>query len=418
MATSRSKTDADWAALRGEVMDAFSPGAPVEEAALFSGRITQIKALKDTVLQRGRHAVLFGERGVGKTSIANVIGLTMRSPNKEALCVRVNCDPTDSFTSIWKKVFKRMTYASTDKSIKKISDDIQGDLSPDDVQLLLSEFNENQIPIIVLDEFDRIQDEKTNQLVADTIKALSDYSVNATLIIVGVAEDISSLIRGHESITRSLIQVKMPRMSNEEIKQIILTRYKRCGITTDENAIWKMARLSRGLPYYAHSIAMYSAIYCIENKRTEVKHEDIDNALGSSIAVLDQSIKEIYVKATRSQRGEDTLYPFVLLACAYADVDELGRFQQVAVVNPLNKLTDKEYPTSTFAKHMNAFCEPDRGSVLKKHGSARNFRYCFSDPMFQPYVILKGISEGRVIDEEVPIFAAIPQMLLPFSTEN
>lgn len=413
MATFKPKSDTDWENLRMELMGAFSPGAPVEEADLFSGRTTQIEALKDAVLQRGRHAVLFGERGVGKTSIANVMKLIMTHPTKQVIYVRVNCDPTDTFVSIWKKVFKRMNYEAGTET-KKISDDFGADLSPDDVQLVLSEFTENQIPIIVLDEFDRIQDDKTNQLVADTIKALSDYSVNTTLIIVGVADDVASLIKGHESITRSIIQVKMPRMSKDEIRQIILTRYNRCGISTDENAIWKITRLSRGLPYYAHSLAMYAAIYCVNNKKTVVKHDDIDAALESSIAELDQSTKEKYVKATRSQRGEDTLYPYVLLACAYADVDELGRFQQVAVAAPLKKLTGKDYPTSTFAKHMNAFCEDDRGAVLMRGGGTRNYRYYFSDPMFQPFVILKGIREGRMIDEDAPIFSAIPQLEFPF----
>jgi Cdc6-like AAA superfamily ATPase len=404
----------DWSALRAEVTEAFSPGAPVQERDLFSGRATQIALLEDAVNQRGRHAIVFGERGVGKTSLVNVLPLVMHRPNRELIYVRVNADPTDDFVSLWKKVFKRMSYvaSSIDGPItKRLSEDFGSALTPDDVQLVLSEFSNNHVPIIVLDEFDRLKDKTTNQLVADTIKALSDYSVNATVVVVGVAEDVSTLIEGHESITRSLIQIRMPRMSTEELKQVVLTRYSRCGIQTDADAVWKIIFLSRGLPYYTHLLAMHSARYAIDHRKVVVTHDDVDKALEDALTELDQSIKEKYVLAVRSQRAEDTLYAPVLLACAFAATDELGRFQQAAVAAPLNKIVPgKTYQASTFALHMNAFCEADRGCVLQRFGSARNYRYRFADPMMQPYVILKGLNEGRLNDEIAEIFATKPQL--------
>lgn len=416
---SEPRTADDWSVLRAEITEAFSPGAPVQERDLFSGRASQIAALEDAVNQRGRHAIVYGERGVGKTSLANVLPLVMQRPNKELIYVRVNADPSDTFVSLWKKVFKRMTYivAGLDGTVtKKISEDFAAELSPDDVQLVLSEFTNNHIPIIVLDEFDRIKDKATTQLVADTIKALSDYSVNATIVVVGVAEDVSTLIHGHESITRSLIQIKMPRMSTEELKQLVLTRYSRCGIATDADAVWKIVFLSRGLPYYSHLLAMHAARYAIDNRKLVVEHADVDQALDGAITELDQSIKEKYVMAVRSQRSEDTLYAPVLLACAFAVTDELGRFQQTAIAAPLNRIMPgKNYQASTYALHMNAFTEQERGCVLQRFGTARNYRYRFADPMMQPYVILKGLNDGRLNDDVAEIFSTRPQMDIPFS---
>lgn len=411
-------TPEDWAAMRADVTSAFSPGAPVLEKDLFAGRSAQIEALEDAVNQRGRHAIVFGERGVGKTSLVNILGLVSNRPTREVIYVRVNGDPTDSFTSLWKKVFKRMTYVtqtSLGPVTKRISEDLEATLAPDDVQLILDDFSANQMPIIVLDEFDRIKNKAATQLVADTIKALSDYSVNATVVVVGVAEDVSALIEGHESITRSLIQIKMPRMSTEELKQLVVTRYARCGLKTDEDAVWKIIFLSRGLPYYAHLLAMNAARYAIDHRKIVVRHDDVDRALDSSIGELDQSIREDYVRAVSSQRGEDTLYSSVLLACAFAATDELGRFQQAAVTAPLNKLiAGKNYQAATFAMHMNAFCTEERGHVLQRSGTPRNYRYRFSDPMMQPFVILKGLNEGRLTDEIAEIFSTKPQLEIQF----
>lgn len=420
----KQMNEADWAALRSDVTEAFSPGSPVQERDLFSGRSAEIALLEDAVAQRGRHAIVFGERGVGKTSLANVLPLILQRPNRQLIYVRVNSNPTDSFVSLWKNVFKRLTYETSTangSTTRKISEDFGSEITPDDVQLVLQEFGENQMPIIVLDEFDRIKSRDVTRLVADTIKALSDYSVNATVVIVGVAENISELIEGHESITRCLVQVRMPRMSTDEMKQLVLTRYSRCGLKTDADAVWKIIFLSRGLPYYTHLLAMHAARHAIDNRRLTVVHEDVDKSLQFAISELDQSIKEKYVTATRSQRAQDTLYAPVLLACAFAATDELGRFQQTAVTEPLNKISQrpggKPYQASTFALHMNAFTEEGRGWILQRWGTARNFRYRFTDPMMQPYVILKGLSEGRLTDEIAEIFSTRPQMSFSFPTD-
>lgn len=401
--------------MRAEVTDAFSPGAPVQERDLFSGRAAQIAALQDAVLQRGRHAIVYGERGVGKTSLANVLKAVMHKPTRELVYVRVNADPTDSYSTLWKKVFKRLSYETRSSDgaaiTKKVADDFQAVLTPDDVQLVLDDFSASSIPIIVLDEFDRLEDRQATRLVADTIKALSDYSVKATVVIVGVADSVATLIEGHESISRSLIQVKMPRMTVDELKQLIVSRYKRCGMKTDENAVWKIIFLSRGLPYYAHLLGMHAARSAIDQRRAAVTHADVNQAIEGALAELDRSITEKYVIATRSQRADDTLYGPVLLACAFATTDELGGFQQSAVGAPLNKiLRGKNYQAATFALHMNAFTDESRGRVLQRTGTPRSYRYRFSDPMMQPYVILRGLREGLLTDETAEIFATKPQL--------
>ncbi len=373
--------------------------------------------LVDTVQQRGRHAVVFGERGVGKTSITNILGLVLRGPRRDVIAVKVNADPQDTFGSIWKKVFKRLNYETQRDGgavvLRTIADDYVGILSPDDVQLELSNFAANQIPLIVLDEFDRISDKSVTQLMADTIKALSDYSVNATIVIVGVAEDVTGLIKGHESIARSLIQVRMPRMSPDELAQIISSRYKKCGLGVDDEALWKMTFLARGIPYYAHLLGMHAARAAIKKRQASVDASCIEAALSASVAELDASIKDRYFAAVRSQRSDETMFAPVLLACALAKTDELGAFQQAAVTEPLNRIVPgKSYKPSTFAFHMNAFCEEQRKKVLEKFGEPRNQRYRFTDPMMPPFVIVKGLADGLIDDEIAEIYASRRQLRL------
>jgi hypothetical protein len=67
------------------------------------------------------------------------------------------------------------------------------DVNPDAIRRMLSIIAQNSIPILIIDEFDRISPDVRHAL-ADTIKTLSDHAVAATVVIVGVAESIEQLI--------------------------------------------------------------------------------------------------------------------------------------------------------------------------------------------------------------------------------
>jgi len=53
------------------------------------------------------------------------------------------------------------------------------------------------------------------------IKEFYDFSITTTVIIVGVAENISELIEDHASISRAIVQIPLNRMSSIELKEII-----------------------------------------------------------------------------------------------------------------------------------------------------------------------------------------------------
>src|SRR5207249_1835030 len=102
-----------------------------------------------------------------------------------------------------------------------------------------------------------------------------------------------------------------------------------------------------------------------------------------------------YSKAAHGQRA-GTLFPEVLLACALADVDELGYFSSADVRAPLSGITGKDYKIPNYSPHLAEFSTESRGPVLEKWGKIRRFKFRFRNPLLRPFIIMKGLAEKKI----------------------
>ncbi len=103
----RPSTEEEWFALHYEIAELFSTG-PVDEERLFAGRTSQVRLLLETVFERSKHAILFGERGVGKTSLSNIFWKRFGKSLKTIVAARVQADPSDTFSSLWIKALEEL----------------------------------------------------------------------------------------------------------------------------------------------------------------------------------------------------------------------------------------------------------------------------------------------------------------------
>ena len=134
--------------------------------------------------------------------------------------------------------------------------------------------------------------------------------------------------------------------------------------------------------------------------RTHVEREDLQFALGDAVAGAQQSVQAKYVKAVYSPYP-DNIYEHVLLACACAPIDEFGLFTATGVRNPLSVIKRKQYTTAHFSRHLDEFSSTKRENILTKIGVPRRFRFKFTEPPMEPYVILHGLSEGLITKSEI-----------------
>lgn len=406
--TENPLTDKEWNDLNYDVSSVFTPAAPISEKDLFAGRLAEINKVVDAINQPGQHAIIYGERGVGKTSLANVLSSKLVSRSGiQALAPRVNCTVNDTFSVLWRNVLSQITFAINEpsagfkgdikKSVKAACDMVPdpSHITPDQVRLLLSQIGRGQVFLVIFDEFDRLPNEVVRRALADTIKTLSDYAVPATIILVGVAETVGDLIAEHESIERALVQVPMPRMDHEELYEILDKGTRKLRMRIDSDARATIARLSQGFPTYTHRLGLHAARSAIADKRLTIEPHDVKSAIAESVGNTQQSLQNDYRMAITSSQPNN-LYERVLLACALANRDQFGFFAAADVKDPLSAIMKRSYEIPSFAKHLKHFCDPNGGFVLRREGVARKYRYRFTNPLMQPFVTMKGVVDGLI----------------------
>lgn len=402
----------DYQAKQVQAGSVFTPGSPVNERDLFAGRVDQLNKILGAASQRGYHAILYGERGVGKTSLSNILSNILRAT--DWIIPRVNCDTADTFTTLWKKAFRDivltrerpgMGFTAADVINQQTLDrQLPDEVSPDDVRRATQSLGGGSV-LFVFDEFDRLTDPTVSGLMADTIKALSDYAVPATILLIGVADSVDELIAEHQSIERAIVQIPMPRMSSKEILQIVDKGLSRLAMTADASAVGELAALSQGLPYVTHLLAHHSVMSALAASRVHVNSQDVDAGIKAALEQWHQSIIKAYYDATRSSQPGN-IYKEVLLACSFAATDEMGYFNASAVRRPLRLITGKDYDIPNFAQHLKNFSDASRGEMLERTGQKGRILYRFTSPLMRPYVVMKGFSSGLINRKQMQSLSA------------
>jgi len=410
MAPNRPMTDDEASDKSVQAAIVFSPIGPLStRGRCLLAVASQIYAVVDAIAHSGLHVVIFGERGVGKSSLANITKplLEVMAQEIQRLVVRVNANHQDSFSSVWAKAFDEISFENdrpvfgfsntkeTERVTLRQAFGVSDHPTIDEVRRTLARLPNS---VFVIDEFERLPKKYVLQF-TDLIKVLSDMAVPSTVILVGVADSIDGLVKDHTSIPRALVQVNMPRMSTAELKEILLKAAEALGMKFDEDASSRIARMSQGLPHFTHLVGQHSIRNACDRRSFTVTLADVDKGFATAVKQADHTVAETYATAIHSAHS-GALFVQVLLACAVtaclAPDSALGYFQAVDVVDPLETILNKSVQIATFNGHLTEFVSEKRNKVLERAGVARAYRYRFHDPLVPPYIIMRGITDKLI----------------------
>ncbi|WP_299952456.1 AAA family ATPase [uncultured Modestobacter sp.] len=425
---------------RAALKNAFRPAAELDDPERFAGRSKQVRELADSLHAIGSTPLIYGDRGLGKSSLALQLRLIAMgnlellahlkaerlalSADDFYLVFYVTCtDATKTFSDLLQALVnsaesvdniastsgdaatqlidrttrKKLTLKMVElESTRKYQTESQRlsyqDLNLEEKLLQLCELLTNatgQRVLFIIDELDRM--ENTAGL-ASFLKAAS--SEDLKFVLVGIADHVTDLLADHQSLERRLMPVKVPLMEEAELGQIVLKAQQflqenGIDMAFSQEAILHLAKMAAGFPWFTHVIGQQAVVDADERNIKLVSALDVRRAVSGIVENrFAQQFADTYQMAVRdSVNREKTLRAFA----NWREVDiPTGEVYKI-----LNRL--KVNGGSTYRAHL---CTLDYGSILfvpsfQKRGLVR-----FRNEMFKTYVRLRpSIYDG--IDDEV-----------------
>ncbi|HVW98254.1 MAG TPA: hypothetical protein VHA56_19970 [Mucilaginibacter sp.] len=404
------------------IRTAFHPAIETTDPRFFAGRVETIKKSILALGEPGSFIAVHGLRGIGKSSIAKQIQLIAEGDDTlinihqfgkyvpkrsfNYLTVYHSCDTSTLNVSI---LFQRLLqgYGSTplysftkqgnkhlisetrDKSAgikfglpfglsaegnSKNSETFQRDNPNDPIQMfvdVLTHIRKDNLSksglLIIIDEFDTLKD-KTG--FANLVKNYGDDFVK--FMVVGIASDINELVQDHESISRQLRPIKVGKMDDLELWEIITKaeRYINKNIEFTDDSAELMVKHADGFPYFMHLLGSEAFLLAFENGDRIIHQgtmQEIYNKISSGN--LSTIYEENYHNAVKNSPDRE-----ILLKLFSEDKDE-----EINITG-IYKLA-KEFGIRDPSALMKGLTSPERPILIK----IRDKHYRFSDPVFKVY---------------------------------
>jgi hypothetical protein len=80
---------------------------------------------------------------------------------------------------------------------------------------------------------------------ADLLKHYSNNPVNTTIVVVGVGDTLLDLFGSHASIARCCEQIRMPRMTEKELNEILDERLPKIRFDIEDKVKARIVHLSQ-----------------------------------------------------------------------------------------------------------------------------------------------------------------------------
>ena len=269
--------DAARARARLALRDALGASQPVIDREHFAGRHDALAQLISAIEQQRVHVVIYGERGIGKTSLVHVFADTARAANYLVLYGSCGTEARfdDMFRAFAAKIpmlFHRDILPTTSVVDPDAHFDTllpPGEFGPREISDLFADVVGTRI-VLILDEYDRVSDPAFRRDVAELVKNLSDRAARVQLVLTGVAQNLDELIGYAPSIRRNIVGLPMRPLSEAEVRAILALGEKATGLSYTDEAVAMIATVAGGSPYLVRLLGHRAGMAALDQRRTHV----------------------------------------------------------------------------------------------------------------------------------------------------
>ena len=409
-----------------DIANAFVPNEAIDDPGRFAGRHDQVRALTHALHEDSSVPLVYGDRGLGKSSLARQVARIARGGRElleelelPDLCLgddeiyivfKVECvSDMGGFDEVLQLLVNRMVAFANEtgldrqvtsgkstelligapgistKSTREYKSRLEkiarsrSTVGEEFVGIaeLIGEWYQRRL-LFIVDEFDKLP---TSQGAAEFIRSTSNQAIK--FLIVGIASSHSTLLVGHHSILRQLKAVEVPRMREDELQDIIerVEGYlAERGILLRFSASAKKLLVSNatGFPWFIHVIGRSALTETHEDGRTFVESADVERAVEGLVSnAMAQHYQDQYLQAVRAS------VPREKLLRSLARVEE----RDVPTKKIYAKLrVDGVVQASVYLGHL---LSEQYGAVVHRPEFQTRGIVRFSDEMFKQYVRMR-----------------------------
>lgn len=388
--------------IKSGVRDVFTPHIPVDEIDHFFGREDEAARLVSVINSPGQHILVYGDRGVGKTSLAKTTCKVLLQRLQRGHFFEKSCDSNDTFSSIFEEPleasgidfsFREQTKThnegggaeistgfakaklSSGRQVKTTSSAIFKPESPSWVAKQLQGLS----GVFLIDEADSIQSDDDKKKISELIKLLSDSNSSFKLVVVGIAKTGEELTAGHPSVERCLKEVPLQRMSDDDLKKIILNGMKSIDLIPEDSVVDKIVNISAGYPHFTHLVGLKCGEHAIVNKERHVTNKTLKIALKEAVRESEGTLQRMYEETLRVLNKPNE-YKILLLTAAYCKTPE---FRSAELREKLLSKFGVEIPPQVLSRRLTSLVKGNDVTIL--HKPARGC-FQFSDPRMPSFL--------------------------------
>lgn len=382
------------------VRNIFTPHQPVQSEELFFGRQKVVRKIIEHLNTPGQHALLFGDRGVGKSSLANITTSLLINQILQVPLYTKRCSSSDDFISIFKEPLEKAgvevdlrsrTESHTEGgeagfSLKVVKGGVSSERAGSSIYeyktptpSVVAELLKNQKGLLYIDEADQIKSSQDKINISETIKLLSDYASPFKILVVGIAETGEEITAAHPSVSRCLKETKLEKMTDQELEAIIQEGAKKLGISFEFPVVNAIVRLSSGYPHFTHLLGLKCSEEVVVGEKTSVTLQTLNKAIKHAVNDAEGTLRRKYDRAVRSASTD--MFKHVLLAAAR--VGSQKEFSAAQWREEIRKITGKAISQQELNNYLNRLVATDESCVIKRLGKGV---YKFNDPRMPSFI--------------------------------
>lgn len=413
----------------------ISASGPVKSIQQLFGREKELSLIEEALYANGRHVFIYGDRGVGKSSLAAAAAAQYQSADNSP--IQIGCGPDTKFyetiENLTDRVMKSLagSYEHTitqtlnikiysiswKNTTKKIEvPKVDSMYSAVNATEEIAKYHSEQ-PVVIIDEFDQIESDTERKLFATFLKDLGDRGVNVKFVFTGVATSLEKLLGSHESSFRQLHTIGLERLGWSAREDIVRDAALAFSLSVDQEVCFTIAKISNGFPYYAHLI-MEKLLWIAFNDDQLISHLDLklfEEALKDAIISIGAHLKRPYEQAT-SHRAPD----YTEILWATSDSEDTIRYSD-AIFSSYLRIHEKIHgknpppeflplPQATFQIKLRDLKKKQYGAIIET-ALDRKGLYTYRENILRGFIAMKAQESGVELQGDVPDAPKAPTAL-------